>query len=76
MSPKLPRVTARELLGALRKDGWLDLRQRGSHLVLTHPDKPGLVVIPLHAGKGAAAGTLRSILRQAGLSADDLQRLL
>lgn len=76
MSPKLPRVTAAELLRALRQDGWVELRQRGSHVILDHPVKAGLVVIPMHKGKTLPTGLINSFLDDAGMSADDLRGLL
>jgi predicted RNA binding protein YcfA (HicA-like mRNA interferase family) len=77
MSPKLPRITATELLRALRRAGWNDFRQTGSHLHLTHPDKPGVIVtVARHAGYTVPVGTLKAILQQAGLSADELRELL
>jgi predicted RNA binding protein YcfA (HicA-like mRNA interferase family) len=74
--PRLPRITAAELLRALRRDGWEELRRRGSHAVLVHPTKPGIVVVPIHAGKTLKPGTLASILEDAGLTVDELRRLL
>lgn len=59
----------RDLLKRLRDDGWEHVRTTGSHLHFKHPAKPGLVTVP-SGGKLAhevAPGTLRSILRQAGL---------
>lgn len=75
MSPKLPRATAAELLRALQRDGWEVVRQRGSHVLLEHPTKPGLVVVPHHRGE-VRTGTLKSIMDDAGLTPDDLRRLL
>ncbi len=60
-------MTAREILKKLRKDGWYEVDQDGSHLQLKHPTKPGKVTIPLHSGKDIAPGTLNNILKQAGL---------
>lgn len=73
---RLPRITAAELLRALRKDGWEPERQRGSHLQLAHADKIGIVTVPVHPGEIVKPGTLTSILAQAGLTPDDLRRLL
>jgi predicted RNA binding protein YcfA (HicA-like mRNA interferase family) len=48
----------------------------GSHHVLKHPNRPALrVVVPYHVGD-IKRGTLRSILRQANLTADELIALL
>ena len=76
MSPKLPRITARELLRALRQDGWEVLRHDGSHLQLKHPSKAGLVTVALHAGAIIKPKVLTSVLSQAGLTVEDLRRLL
>jgi len=72
---RLPRITAAELLRALRRDGWIVDHQTGSHIVLLHPVKQGRVTVPFHRGT-MRTGTIVSILDQAGLSADDLRRLL
>jgi len=65
--PKLPRVSGQEILRALERLGFQRVRQRGSHVVLRKGDLG--CVIPLH--DEVAVGTLRSILRQAGISPDD-----
>ena len=49
MSPKLPHIRAAELLRALKRDGWQPARQSGSHLTLKHPQKPGVVIVPIHS---------------------------
>ena len=59
-------MTSKDLLKVLRKDGWLEAGQRGSHLSLKHPTKPGKVTLPMHSGD-LPPGTLNSILKQAGL---------
>ena len=57
-------MTIREVLKILHNDGWMEIRQRGSHIQLRHPDKKGLVTIPLHSGD-IPKGTLNSIMKQA-----------
>ena len=56
----------KELLKLLKQDGWLEKTQKGSHLQLVHPTKPGKVTVPIHGGD-VPLGTLNSILKQAGL---------
>ena len=59
----------RDLVKQVRDDGWVHVRTTGSHLHFKHPTKPSVVTIP-GGGKenrDVAPGTLRSILRQAGL---------
>jgi predicted RNA binding protein YcfA (HicA-like mRNA interferase family) len=61
---------------ALQRGGFFIHHTTGSHHVLKHPDLPALrVVVPFHAGD-MKRGTLRSILRQANLTVDDLIGLL
>ncbi len=76
MSSKLPRITADELLRALHRDGWEDARQSGSHVILKHPTKPGRVTVARHSGVIIKPKTLAAILAQAGLTVEELQRLL
>jgi predicted RNA binding protein YcfA (HicA-like mRNA interferase family) len=73
--PKLPKVTAREAIRALRRDGWQIAHQVGSHAHLMHSTKPGKVTVPVHGGD-IRDGTLRSILKQAGLTPDQFRNLL
>jgi predicted RNA binding protein YcfA (HicA-like mRNA interferase family) len=62
------------LVRALERAGWRLARQRGSHAVLSKPGA-GIVVVPMH-NRDVPRGTLRAILVDAGLTADDLQGLL
>lgn len=56
----------KELLKILKKDGWEVKNQRGSHIQLEHGTKIGKVTVPNH-NKDLKQGTLKSILKQAGL---------
>ena len=60
-------MKVREVLAMLRSDGWVMVAQRGSHRQLKHATKPGRVTVAGHDNDDLAAGTLRSIFRQAGL---------
>lgn len=74
--PKLPVVRGRELIRALRREGWFIERTTG-HVLLRHPDRPGAVVtVPNHPSDSVPAGTLNSILKQAGLTPERLRDLL
>jgi predicted RNA binding protein YcfA (HicA-like mRNA interferase family) len=44
-------MNAREVLKALKADGWIELRSKGSHLMLKHPTKRGLVTLPMHGAR-------------------------
>ena len=65
--PELPRISGREAIQVFERMGFVQTRQRGSHVVL----RRGIVgcVIPLH--KSLAVGTLRSAIRQAGITVDE-----
>ena len=55
---------SRDILAALRADGWVEVAQKGSHVQLKHPLKAGRVTVP-HPRRDLPIGTLRSIERQA-----------
>lgn len=75
--PKTPRVTGRRLVRALQKGGWYIERQRGSHIMLRHPDKPeARVTLAVHSREVILPKTLASILAQAGLTVEELIDLL
>jgi predicted RNA binding protein YcfA (HicA-like mRNA interferase family) len=70
----LPRISGQECIKALRKIGFYVRRQEGSHLILRRDDPLAQLVVPDH--KELDRGTLRAIIRQAGLSVDEFTRLL
>ena len=77
MGQKLPRITGADLVRALKRAGWREIRQTGSHVHLAHPDRLGVVLtVAVHAGRIVPVGTLSAILSRAKLSADNLRRLL
>lgn len=69
--PKLRRVSGQEAIRALEQLGFVQVRQRGSHVVLKKQTPEGDVgcVVPLHSE--LAIGTLRGILRQARITPDE-----
>jgi len=60
-------VKVAEVLRVLHADGWHIVRTRGSHRQLKHPCKPGCVTVPGKPSDDLAAGTIKSIFRQASL---------
>lgn len=60
-------LKVREILELLRKDGWVQVSQKGSHRQFRHPVKPGRVTVNGHPGDDLQQNLHRSILRQAGL---------
>lgn len=72
---RLPVISGRRVVRALETAGYEVDRQRGSHIVLRHSRPPHRrVVVPDH--REVARGTLRAILRNAGLSVEEFRALL
>ncbi|MCK5329699.1 MAG: type II toxin-antitoxin system HicA family toxin [Candidatus Latescibacteria bacterium] len=74
--PKLRSVSGQEAIRALERLGFEKVRQRGSHVVLKKQTPKGALgcVVPLH--RELARGTLRGILKQAGVSSDEFMENL
>jgi len=60
-------MKVRAVLRILQNDGWFEVSRRGSHRQLKHPTKTGRVTVSGKLSDDLAAGTLNSILKQAGL---------
>ena len=60
-------MKVREVIRLLNRDGWVMITQKGSHRQFKHPIKRGKVTVPGKESDDVPEGTLRSILRQAGL---------
>ena len=65
--PKLPRISGAEAIKVFKKLGFHIARQRGNHVVLRRENRG--CAIPLH--KELAIGTLKSAIRQAGISVEE-----
>ena len=76
MSQRLPALRPRRVLQALHRAGFFVHHTTGSHYVLKHPDKPTLRVTVPHHNKDLKRRTLASIIEQAGMTVDELIRLL
>lgn len=68
---KLPVLTSKKIIKLLQKRGFILDHVTGSHHIYFHSEQRKRVTIPLH-NKDLPRGTLISILKQAGLSKDDL----
>ena len=73
---KLPALTARKVVRALHRAGFVEDRQKGSHLMLIHPETKARTVVPVHPGRTIKDPLLRAIIRDANLSADEFIELL
>ncbi|MBC7233289.1 MAG: type II toxin-antitoxin system HicA family toxin [Chloroflexi bacterium] len=74
--PRLRRVSDIQVVRALERLGFVQVRQRGTHVVLKKQTTKGEIgcVVSLH--RELAIGTLRGILRQAGVSPEELMENL
>jgi predicted RNA binding protein YcfA (HicA-like mRNA interferase family) len=74
--PPLPVLSGQQCSAALENAGFVFVRQTGSHMVLrrAEPLPSRSVVVPNH--DELDRGTLRSIIRQAGLTVDEFVALL
>lgn len=70
--PKFPALTSRQVIKVLEARGFVLDRSKGSHRIYFHPETRKRVVVPFHR-KDLPQGTLREILRQAGISREELQ---
>ena len=64
--PKLPQLSGRDTVRAFESLGWKVARQKGSHIILTKAGHIATLSVPNH--KEVAKGTLRSLIRSAGLT--------
>jgi len=74
--PKLPSVSGERVVRALKRAGFTELRQKGSHVSLERRTGSRVfkTVVPMHAE--LAKGTLSDILKQCGLTIDEFLALL
>ncbi|WP_414574546.1 type II toxin-antitoxin system HicA family toxin [Anabaena sp. CCY 9402-a] len=70
--PKMPRISSREVIRALERLGFEQVRQTGSHVVMKKATSDGEIgcVVPLH--RELKIGTLSGILKQAQVTIEEL----
>ena len=72
--PKLSPINAKKLIKLFSKQGFIKVRQSGSHVRLEHPDGRK-TSIPVHSGENVKVGLLRKILRDVSLSPEQFNNL-
>jgi predicted RNA binding protein YcfA (HicA-like mRNA interferase family) len=76
MNLRLPSLTARDVVRALERAGFVVSRTSGSHARLIHSTDPARkVTVPIHSGD-LKRGTLRGIIAQAGMTVSEFIALL
>jgi predicted RNA binding protein YcfA (HicA-like mRNA interferase family) len=71
MTPRLPQLSARDLIRLLQRHGFAFERQSGSHAVYQHHDGRRTTV-PIHGKRDIGRGLVRRILKDAGLTPEDI----
>jgi len=73
---KIQKLSGHELIKFLSKMGFKPIRQKGSHVILIKETERGKIgcTVPLH--KELKIGTIKGILKQAGISEDEFKKLL
>jgi len=57
-----------ELIRILSRNGWVEIRQTGSHIIMVHPnDLNNPIVVPDHGNKEIGKGLQSKILKKAGI---------
>jgi len=69
---QVPLLSGREVVRSFEKFGWQVVRQRGSHIILVKEGARATLSVPDH--KEVARGTLRSLIRAAGLTVEEFTR--
>jgi predicted RNA binding protein YcfA (HicA-like mRNA interferase family) len=65
--PKLAVLSGRQVCAILAQHGFIEVRQRGSHIVMQRLEPEGTTTVPVPDHAEVRRGTLRSIIRQSGL---------
>ncbi|RJQ32038.1 type II toxin-antitoxin system HicA family toxin [Candidatus Parcubacteria bacterium] len=73
--PKLPAISSKDLIKALKSIGFFEHRQSGSHLAMKHNDGRRTIV-PIHSNKDIPKGTLFAILKDIQISKEELIKIL
>ncbi len=67
MSPRTPRLTAKQVIKQLKNAGFAEISQTGSHLKLFNQETRCTAIVPIHSSKIIAIGTLKAIEKQSGI---------
>jgi predicted RNA binding protein YcfA (HicA-like mRNA interferase family) len=73
---KLNRISSRKVIQKLKKAGFVETHQRGSHLYFKNEDGTKFITVPVHGSADIPVGTLYNIVvRQAGLTVEYFNEL-
>ena len=75
MSQRVATLKAKDVISVLKKMGFYEVRQKGSHLCLQHSDGR-FTLVPCHSGEDIGRGLLRQILREINVSPAEFSKFL
>lgn len=75
MTSTFPTVDAKTVLKALKKVGFVEVRQSGSHVILKRTSDNRRIVVPIHSSKALKRKTLKAILNDADISIEEFNRI-
>jgi len=70
--PKLPIISGKKLLSTLVKNGFVEVRRKGSHAFVKNLTGIRTTIIPIHSNEDLGKGILKSILNDLEISVEDL----
>jgi predicted RNA binding protein YcfA (HicA-like mRNA interferase family) len=76
MSRELPALRAKEVVTILEKAGFVQWRQKGSHLTMYRESDRRVLTVPIRFAKTVPKGTLHAVIKQAGLTRDEFLKLV
>jgi len=74
--PKLPPLSPQKVIAILEKKGFVLKKVTGSHYIFANAKTKRRVTVPFHSSQDVAKGTRLQILKDAGISREELQDLL
>lgn len=75
--PKLPVLSGKKLLALLKKNGFIEVRRKGSHVYVQHAqNNDRATIVPIHANEDLGKGLVKSILNDLRLSVDELIEMI
>ena len=73
---RLGSYSGEQVVGAFKRAGWHVARRKGSHVIMKRKGFNATPSIPVHKGKDVKKGTLRDLIRDAGLSVEEFLKVL
>jgi predicted RNA binding protein YcfA (HicA-like mRNA interferase family) len=73
---RLPTLNSKQVIKVLKRAGFQDVRQTGSHLIFINKEIHKIIPIPIHSKGALKRNLLFSIIKQSGLTVEEFRKLL